>query len=66
MPEFRTIREVAKSGLISEHQLRIMVKQNMCPGIYRGTKFMVNVTALAEQLDAESRAAVVGVKGAHK
>jgi len=58
MPEFRTIREVAKTGLISEHHLRLMVKQNRCPGIYRGVKFMVNLTALTEQLDIESRAVV--------
>lgn len=62
MPVFLTIRQTAKSGLTTEHQLRLMVKQNRCPGIYHGTKFMVNVTALAEQLDAESRAAVVGAK----
>ena len=59
MPEFRTIRQTAKTGLMSEHRLRLMVAEGRCPGVYRGTRFMVNVTALAEQLDAESRAAVV-------
>ena len=57
MPEFRTIREVAKIGLISEHYLRLMVKQRECPGIYSGKKFLVNVPALIEKLDNMSREA---------
>ena len=59
MPTFKTIRETARTGLVSEYQLRMLVKRGRCPGIYRGKKFMVNVTALAEQLDMESRLAVV-------
>ena len=59
MTRFLTIRQTAATGLISEHRLRIMVAQGACPGIKAGNRFLVNVTALAEQLDAESRAAVV-------
>ena len=55
MPIFKTIRQTASTGLISEHQLRLMVAQDRCPGIWTGNRFMVNVDALAEQLDAESR-----------
>lgn len=62
MLKFLTIRQTAATGLITEHRLRIMVKQGACPGIYHGPKFMVNVTALEEQLDAESRAAVITKK----
>ena len=58
MPKFRTIRQTAATGLISENALRILVRQNKCPGIYSGNRFLVNVTALAEQLDNESRAFV--------
>ena len=58
MPEFKTIRETAKTGLISQHMLRCLVAEGRCPGIYSGNRFMVNVTALAELLDAESRSAV--------
>jgi hypothetical protein len=32
-----------------------MVAQKRCPGIYTGNRFMVNVDALIEQLDGESR-----------
>lgn len=62
MPKFLTIRQVAATGMITEHRLRIMVAQGMCPGFKTGNRFLVNLDALAEQLDAESRAAVVGAK----
>ena len=55
MPEFKTIRQVAKSKLISENYLRQLVAQNKCPGIYSGNRFLVNVTLLREMLDDESR-----------
>lgn len=42
-------------GLMTEHYLRLLVAQGKCPGIRSGNRFMVNVEALAEQLDAESR-----------
>lgn len=61
MPEFKTIRKVAATGLISEHQLRMMVARGECPGLYVGNRFNVNVTALAEMLDAQSRANVKAV-----
>lgn len=46
-------------GLVSERYIRALVSAGRCPGIYSGKRFLVNVTALAEQLDAESRANVV-------
>ena len=64
MPEFKTIRQTAATGLITEHHLRLMVKCGRCPGIVSGNRFLVNITALAEQLDAESRANVKKVGGA--
>lgn len=35
-----------------------MVAEGRCPGIRVGNRFMVNVEALAEQLDKESREVV--------
>ena len=61
MPEFKTIRQTAATGLLSEHRLRLLVAQGNCPGIRAGNRFLVNVPALAEQLDRESRAAMMGV-----
>lgn len=55
MPVFKTIRQTAATGLMTEHYLRLLVAQGKCPGIRSGNRFLVNVDALAEQLDAESR-----------
>lgn len=55
MPTFKTIRQVAALGVLSENHLRLLVAQGKCPGIKAGNRFMVNVEALAELLDAESR-----------
>ena len=56
MPQFKTIRQAAATGLIPEYRLRILVAEGRCPGIYAGNRFLVNVEALAEKLDRESRA----------
>lgn len=55
MVEFKTIREVAKTGLVSEQFLRKMVKEGQCPHIKSGNRILVNVQALNEKLDAMSR-----------
>ena len=55
MPEFKTIREAARAGILPEHELRRRVKIGRLPGIYAGVKFLINVDLLMEQLDAESR-----------
>ena len=55
MPEFKTIRQTAATGILSEHRLRIMVAQGVCPGLRVGNRFLVNVSALAEMLDSMSR-----------
>ena len=49
-----TIREVAKSGIASESFIRRLVAQGRCPGVYSGTRFLVNVEKLIEFIDAES------------
>lgn len=59
MPEFKTIRQTAATGIISEHHLRLLVAQGRCPGIHSGNRFLVNVDALCEQLDTESRKSVI-------
>lgn len=59
MPELKTVRRTAATGITSEHHLRQLIAQGKCPGIRVGNRFMVNVTALAEMLDAESRKAVM-------
>ena len=66
MPIFKTIRQTAATGLLSEHRLRILVAKGECPGIYTGNRFLVNTTALAEQLEAESKKAVTVIDGKRK
>lgn len=55
MPTFKTIRQTAATGILSEHRLRLMVAAGTCPGIRTGNRFLVNVDALAEMLERESR-----------
>lgn len=55
MITFKTIRQTAATGILSEYRLRLMVAQGICPGIQTGNRFLVNVEALAEQLDRQSR-----------
>lgn len=57
---FMTIREVAKTGILTEHHLRLLEKQNRLPGIRSGNRFKVNLPLLIEQLDDESKEAVKG------
>lgn len=53
IPEFKTIRETARTGILPEACLRRMAKQGSLPGIYSGVKFLVNYTALVEQLSVK-------------
>ncbi len=55
MPTFKTIRQTAAMGILPEHRIRALVAEGKCPGIRSGNRFLVNVVALAEMLDAESR-----------
>ncbi len=55
MAEYKTIRQVAASGLISEHYLRGMVAREECPGFRSGNRFLINVELLKEKLNELSR-----------
>lgn len=50
IPRMMTIREVAKTGLLSEYALRLMYKQGKLPCITVGNKALINFDALVEQL----------------
>lgn len=47
-----TIREVARTGVLSEYALRKLAKEGALPGIEIGTKLLVNYEALIEMLCA--------------
>ena len=55
MPQFLTIRETAKTNILSEHALRLMQKQGKLPCIMIGKKCLINYPLLLEQLTDESR-----------
>ena len=43
-----TIREIAKTGLLPEHAIRMMVKQNKIPVLYIGRKALINYNYMVE------------------
>lgn len=50
MDKLMTIRQVAKTGLLSEYSLRKLAKQGRLPAIFVGRKCLINVEQLAKQL----------------
>ena len=55
---FQSIRQIASCGPLSEHYLRIRLKQGKLPGFYVGTRYLVDYAALLEMLHQESLAGV--------
>lgn len=51
IPRFMSIRQVAKTGILSEYALRLMEKQKCLPCIYSGKKCLINFDKLVEQLN---------------
>ncbi len=62
MPTFKTIRQTAATGILSEHRLRILVAKGECPGIKTGNRFLINNEALSEMLEAQSKQAVKNIE----
>lgn len=52
--QFLTIRQVANTGILTEHHLRLMAKRGELPGIYAGNRFKVNYPLLVEKLNQQS------------
>ena len=55
MATFKTIRKTAANGTATENYIRRLVSQGRCPGVYSGNRFLVNVEALEEMMDKQSR-----------
>lgn len=51
-PTMMTIREIARTGLLSEHALRLLLKSGKLPAIHVGKKALINYDKLCEQLTA--------------
>lgn len=50
---FYTIREVAKTGLMSEYCLRQLVKKGEVPCIFTGNKCLINLKLLKQKINSE-------------
>ena len=49
-PTMMTVREIARTGLLSEHALRLMLKAGKLPAIYIGKKALINYDKLCAEL----------------
>ena len=50
IPKMMTMRQVAKTGMISEYALRQLIKQGKIPCIALEHKVLINFDAFVEQL----------------
>ena len=50
IPKMMTIPEIAKTGLLPEHALRVMVKNGEIPAVYSGAKAFINFDNLCQKL----------------
>lgn len=51
-PTMMIVREIAGTGLMSEHALRMMLKAGKLPAIFIGKKALINYDKLCEELQA--------------
>ncbi len=51
---FKTINQTAALGILPEYRMRQMLKQGKLPGIYSGTRYLVNVDALKTMLEEQT------------
>lgn len=52
IPRMMTVREIAGTGLLPEHALRMMLKSGKLPAIFVGKKAFINYDNLCEKLSA--------------
>jgi hypothetical protein len=50
IPKMMTIPEIARTGLLPEHALRVMVKRGEIPAVYSGAKAFINYDNLVAKL----------------
>ena len=49
-----TVRELARTGILTEHAIRLMVKQNKLPVLYIGKNALINYEKTVEMLQSLS------------
>ena len=52
-PRMLTIRQAAQEGPLTEYALRLLLKQQKLPGVFNGSKFLVNYDRFIDRLNRE-------------
>lgn len=50
IPKMMTIREIARTGLLSEHALRLLTKQGKLPALYINSKCLLDYNTVVEYI----------------
>lgn len=50
IPQMMTVRQVAKTGILPENTIRVLLRKGKLPAIYSGTVAYINFDNLCEQL----------------
>ena len=52
MPKMMTVRQIAKTGLLPENTIRVMLKNGQIQAVYSGKKALINFDNLCNYLRA--------------
>ena len=50
MPKMMTVRQIAKTGLLPENTIRVMLKNGQIQAVYSGKKALINFDNLCDYL----------------
>jgi excisionase family DNA binding protein len=50
IPKMMTVREIAKTGLLPENTIRVMLRNGQIQAVYSGRKALINFDNLCEYL----------------
>ena len=54
MPKMMTIRQIAATGILSEHAIRMLVKAGKIPHLTVGKKVLINYNTVVKMLEGLS------------
>ena len=52
MPQMMTIRQIAATGILSEHAIRMLVKAGKIPHLTVGKKVLINLDTVLKMLES--------------
>lgn len=52
MPKMMTIRQIAATGILSEHAIRMLVKAGKIPHLTVGKKVLINLDTVLKMLES--------------